>query len=179
MSFLKMANFVIVIVACILFSFWMGMRLYKKNRSNLDAHINARKVYPQKIRFAFAWIIYSLLNCLPFIPIFWLLERNHPAYPLVGLLLVYVSMTFSVYPYYTLSRDDEKITGATLWSLMWRREEIKLSEIDQEGIWRRNFGNLLGITILFSTQGKKILTLGLSRLQILEVLESEKDNSRI
>lgn len=174
MGSLKTTDYLIalIIAGCIVFSFWADMRLYKKNKSKVDAHVNAQKIYPQKTRFVFAWIIYSLLFCLPVIPIFWLLEHDNPVLPAIGLYLVFLFSLFSVYPYYTLTKDEEKITGATLWSWMWRREEIKFSEIDSDKIQHRNFGRLLSITVLFSKQGKKILTLGLSRSQISEILKS-------
>jgi hypothetical protein len=147
-----------------------------KKRSSLPA---VEKIYPQKIRFLFAWMIYSYLIFIPFIPVLWFLERESPTfsylweYPLVMLFI-----SIPGYIDFTLSIDDEKVEGPAQWGWLRRKEQIRLSDIDPKKVSRQSLGRLLGITIIHSADRKKILTLGLSDDQILHILKSIKSDNR-
>jgi hypothetical protein len=167
--------FIFVVIGFVAFAFWFFFSLHKKNKTNLNARINSAKIYPYRLKYAFALMIYYLCQFSTFVPILWLLKTL--TFSFVWLFpLLYLFMLIPAYPYYTLSVDSEKISGATLWGWLWRREEINLSEIHKEKVLRQNFGKLLGITIFYSIHGKKILTLGLDNLQISKILNLVKNS---
>ncbi len=148
---------------------------YRKHKSNLDSHLNSLKFSPQKVRFTFAIFFYYLLGFILFAPIYWILigKDDFLFYYLCLFLLTFFSRTISEYPYFTLVIDDNKISGAKLLG-GWRREEITLSEINQDKVLQQNPGSFFGITILYSIQGRKILTLGLDKGQVTKIMEFAK-----
>jgi hypothetical protein len=137
------------------------------------------KIYPSKIRFFFAYFIWLCSILLPFILVLSLISQKRPDYSgLWYVLPIFLIGPIISYPYYTLSIDHEKISGGTLWGWLWRIEEIKLSEISREKTASQTLGKLIGITVIYSMQGKKILTLGLNDSQISKILESSKDDNK-
>jgi hypothetical protein len=105
----------------------------------------------------------------------WLMTRQAPdEFTFWSLPVLTLFLCLITYPYYTLSTDGIIISGATRWGWFWRREEIRLTDIDAEKVMEQTLGRSLGIVIIYSTQGKKILTLGLSDSQISGILESAR-----
>jgi hypothetical protein len=150
---------------------------YRKHKSNLDSHLNSLKFFPQKTRFTIAIFFYYLFGFILFSPIYWIIMRQggFPFYYSFFFLLIFLPSTISEYPCFTLSIDDKKMRGARLLG-GWSREEIFLSEINQDKVLQKNLVGFLGITIFYSTQGKKILTLGLDNGQITKILELAKSS---
>ena len=174
---------VFMFVGCVAVLAWLTYLNYKKAKKNLDNYTSANKIYPNKFRFAVALLLYVLFLFTLYSPIFWLMETKLMKHekPLVFLLAIpafYLLEIIPSYPYYAVSVDNKKISGAPLWG-RWerRREEIELSEINQDKIVQNNFWKFLGITILYSKQGKKILTLGLNDIQLLNILESVRNEA--
>ncbi len=84
----------------------------------------------------------------------------------------------SAYPYYTLALYKSKLNGATQWSWRWRRIEIPFDQIDKDRTLRQPLGKLLGIIIIYSISGEKILTLGLNAQEITEIMNSANEAER-
>jgi hypothetical protein len=138
----------------------------------------AEKIRPSIIRYLFAFFAWCCLILAPFILVILLIPNKRTDFSGFWFFLAFFLFEAVVlYPYHTLSIDGEKISGATLWGWLWRREEIRLSEISRERIMKQNLGRLAGITILYSKQGEKILTLGLSDSQISRIMELSKDKN--
>ncbi len=160
-------------IGVVIFGFWTFSSLYIRNKANLNAHIDSVKIFPNKVKFVFSFLIVNLCFFVPSIPLFWLMESRNPTYFYLWLFpLLFLFMSVPAYPYFTLSTDQKCVTGPTLWGWRWRREAMKFSEINQDKVLHQNLGKFFGITILYSKEGKKILTLGLEYFQISEILEA-------
>lgn len=69
-------------------------------------------------------------------------QGGFPFYYLFFFLLIFLTRTISEYPCFTLSIDDKKMRGARLLG-GWSREEIFLSEINQDKVLQKNLVGFL------------------------------------
>lgn len=139
---------------------------YKQNANRLNAFVGARMVKPDKARFALAWFIYFLAFYIPTMLIVWIYKKENVYFYAEIILLICVFQAPAIYPYYIVAVFNDKINGATQWGWIGNRAEIRLDEIDKENLARQRLGKKLGITVIHSTGGIKILTLGLSEKQL-------------
>ncbi len=163
-----------IVTGIIVFAIFTYYSIYSKNVRNLNAYGASKIVKPNKMRFILAWFGY---NFIPYVLAFlfiWLVEKEFPSHFAWILPLMMLSIAPLAYPYYALALYDGKINGATQWGWLWKRVEIRFNEIDKDKVVGQSFGRLLGITLIYSTSGVKLLTLGLSHKQLSEILESAK-----
>ena len=126
---------------------------------------------PAKSRFVLAWFVYKLKFLIPPILILWLFTRDEEfaiawliILPILLLSLGIVGV--AAYPYYTITVLDDRINGPTRWGTFWMRIDMRFDEIDREKTLRQQFGRKLGMTVIHSRSGEKILTLGLDDEQL-------------
>ncbi|MFT3894143.1 MAG: hypothetical protein QM730_21130 [Anaerolineales bacterium] len=132
-------------------------------------------IYPNKIRFMFSFFMYCLLFLIPMAAVLsFFTGKALDLGSYIPVFLIYLFSSYVSYPFYSLTKDQEIISGATVWGNRNHREQIKLSDIDYEKTFRQKLGKILGIYVIYSKQGKKILTLGLNDLQISIILEFAK-----
>lgn len=158
-----------IIAACIAYDY----HLYRTHKAQLDDYENSRRFPPNRSRYLFAWSLWILCFCIPIILLFWFIRKDFP-HNLWIVPLILLPIAFPEYPFYTIVTWNGKINGPGVWN-SWaggkrRRVEINLKDIDKEKVLRRNPGAFLGITILYSKSGAKILTLGLDKWQLEEIL---------
>jgi hypothetical protein len=154
-----------------LIAFWaiVNYFIYRRNVKRLHASIDSQLVKPEKVRFVFSWLIFSLIAYIPAVLILWLIEKEFPFIFAWLMPLLLLSIAPAAYPYYIVAVSNDKINGATRWGWLWKRNEIRLDEIDEEKLSHQHLGKKLGITVIHSTGGIKILTLGLSGQQLSEI----------
>ncbi len=115
----------------------------------------------------------SLELLIPATLILWLITKDDVylviVWSIVMLLLLGV-MGVIAYPYYTLAVLEDGINGPTRWGWFWKRIDIRFDEIDRERTLGQRLGRKLGMTVIHSRRGKKILTLGLDEQQLEELV---------
>lgn len=171
MNSIAMTIFVSCLIAGLM-AFWViaNYFIYRRNVKRLNASINSKMVKPGKVRFVFSWFIFGLLGYIPGVLLVWFIEKGFP-FTFAGLMFVMLwSFAPAAYPYYTVAITSDKINGATKWGWFWKRTEIRLDEIDKEKLSRQPLGKKLGVVVIHSTKGTKILTLGLSEQQLAEII---------
>ena len=173
----------LVFVLMIAFPLSINFAIYQNNKFNLNSYRGSRQIKPNKARYAFSCFVYCLFNVALFIPLIWTIFSYDVLFDLVWIIpLVLLAMLLilipSAYPYYTIAIYDGKINGATLLGWMWRRAEFNLAEINKHKVLSQNLGKKLGITVIHSTSGIKILALGLDETQLAEILTSSSGNSQ-
>lgn len=170
-----------VIVAGIALDVFVFCRTYRKNVNVLNVDEGALKIQPQKSRFIISWLVFYTATAIPVFWVVWFLPfDNEFFYSLLFLFpILLVFNFFLAYPYYTVIILDSKINGATLWGWMWKRTEISINDVDKEKVLQRNLWRSLGITVMKSASGTKILTLGLDDSQIKQIFEyADKDDGK-
>ena len=146
--------------------------VYKENVKRLNACTDSQMVKPHKVRFVFSWLIYGLTSLVPAVLLLWLFQKEFP-YIFTWLMpLLFLSLAPSAYPYYIVAVHNDRINGATRWGWLWKRTEIRLDDIDIDRIARQSIGIKLGVTVIHSKSGTKILTLGLDEKQLDGILDS-------
>ncbi len=145
--------------------------IYRRNQKRLNDITTSQVVKPGKGRFAFSWFVYTLAGYIPAVLIIWLVEKEFPYVFACLMPPLLLSFAFPVYPYYNIAILSNKINGATQWGWLWKRAEIIFHEMDKEKTLRQNLGKTLGITVIHSISGVKILTLGLDNKQLLGILD--------
>jgi hypothetical protein len=154
-----------VIVVCVITSYG----IYRRNVERLKACADSKIVRPGKVRYVLAFFVYTLISYIPAVLLIWLIEKESSLVFALITLVFLLSFSPASYPYYTLSVSSEKVNGATMWGWLWKRTEIRLDEIDKEKLSSQWLGKKLGIMVIHSTSGTKILTLGLNDGQLLVV----------
>ena len=158
-----------MVLGLIVFFVIVNYFVYRRNVKRLNASIDSKLVKPNKGRFVFSWFIYSLIGYIPAVLFVWLIEQEFPLTFAWLMPVLLLSFTLSAYPYYIVAVSSAKINGATRWGWLWKRTEIRFDEIDKEKFSRQHLGKKLGITVIHSINGIKILTLGLSDQQLSEI----------
>lgn len=146
--------------------------LYRKNKSALLTHENAVIVAPSKLRFLRSWYIYFLAGLILIPLLLWKINAPGDVFWVSSLLLpiLWLFSAISTHPYYPLSIYDNKLAGATVGGLGWKRTEISFSDIDKGRINRHSLLSKLGIVLFHSMNGETILALGLDESQVSQVL---------
>lgn len=176
-----------LILGFLLFYAVMFYFIYRKNKISLEIYKDSVKIRPSSLNFTFSWFAYSMYYFVPSIPILclilWFINKQsvEEMIKTVGLFALFMpiyllSLSVPAYPYYVLAIYDEKINGATLLGWRWRRTEINFTDIDKDKILHQSFGRKIGVTVIHSKSEVKILTLGLSDVQLSEILVLAKKN---
>jgi len=158
-----------LVIGLIAFLIIVNYFVYRRNIKRLHVSFDSQMVKPSKVRFAFSWFVFSLIGYIPAVLILWLIEQKFPFVFVWIMPLLLLSFAPAAYPYYIVVVSSDKINGATRWGWLWKRTEIRLNEIDKEKLLQQQLGKKLGITVIHSTSGIKILTLGLSDQQLSEI----------
>jgi hypothetical protein len=171
----------IIFLACfviVLITFWIIINyfIYRRNVKRLDALMASQVVKPGKARFAFSWFVFTLVAYIPAVLMLWVIEIEFPYIFAWIMPLMLLSLAPPAYPYYNLAIFPNKINGATQWGWLWNRTEINFHEIDTAKTLRQHLGRTLGITVIHSTNGVKILTLGLDDNQLSGILDLANKN---
>lgn len=152
--------------------------LYRRNVARLNAYEPSIVLKPRKARFMLSWSVVYLSIALLCVLVLWLIERNLTRYYFLPVLLLQLVLAPVAYPYYTIGISNGKLNGAALWGWLWLRVEIGLDEIDLDKVLRQKFGRKLGVTVIHSTTGAKILALGLDGTQVAKILEFSSKYNR-
>lgn len=171
----------LIIVAGIAIDVFIFYRTYKKIVNALNVDEGALKIQPRKSRFIISWFVFYTATAIPAYLVVWFLPLDKELfYILLALFpILLVSLFFLAYPYYTVIILNSTINGATLWGWMWKRTEISINDVDKEKVLQRNLWRNLGITVIKSTNGTKILTLGLDDSQTKHIFEyAHKDDGK-
>ena len=177
----SMLQTMIIFLSCFvigLIAVWIIVNyfIYRRNVKRLDALMASQVIKPDKARFAFSWFILTLAAYIPAILVLWVIEKEFPyifAWLMPPMLL---SLAPPAYPYYNIAILHNKINGATQWGWLWKRTEINFHEIDKAKILHQRLGKKVGITVIHSTNGVKILTLGLDDKQLSGILDLANKN---
>jgi hypothetical protein len=145
--------------------------IYRNNKINLGIHKNANYFRPGIIRFIFSWYIYSLWFFIPVSLIILFIGKDSVIEFLIILFILYLLSAFPVYPYYTVIVDENKLIGPSLWSWRWNHIEINSADVNKVKVFSNNIGKIFGISIIYSKDGNKVLTLGLDNSQISQILD--------
>ena len=157
------------VIGAFVFLIVVNYFIYRRNVKRLNASIDSQMVKPNKARFAFSWFVISLIGYIPAVLMLWLIEQRVPFIFAWLMPLLLLSFAPTAFPYYIVAVSSDKINGATKWGWLWKRTEIRLDEIDQKKLLHQKLGKQLGITVIHSTHGTKILTLGLNDQQLSEI----------
>jgi hypothetical protein len=176
-------NVMIFPLICILLgsvALWLFVNyfIYRRNVDRLNVYKTPITFRPRKVNFAFSWFIYCLIVSIPFVLILWLIERKFPITYIWVMPILMAFLAPAAYPYYTIGISSGKLNGATQWGWMWRRTEINLNEIDKDKVLRQKLGRRFGVTVIHSTAGIKILTIGLDDTQISRILGPSNEISQ-
>ncbi len=159
-----------MVLGSIIFFVALNYFIYQRNVKRLNTATDSQMIKPGKVRFVLSSLAYALIFYILAVLFLWLYEKEFPyAYAwLMPLLLLF--LVPATYPYYVVAVSSDKINGATRWGWLWKRTEIRLDEIDKEKLFQQRLGKKLGVVVIHSTNGAKILTLGLSEQQLMEII---------
>ena len=169
--FIIFAAFFVLIWAVMIYT------VYRKNKANLEAQNMGVRIKPIISRFLLSWYIYLLFFFVPLLPIVWFIPEIGKQTFIASLVIMPIMWLFfsiAAYPYYVLVAYEQKLNGATLSGMFWKRTEMNISEIDADNVLRQNLGRKFGIVVFRSKSGTKILSLGLEDVQVMNILEMSR-----
>lgn len=166
-----------MVLGSIIFFVAVNYYIYRRNIKRLNAAKDSQMIRPSKFRFVLSWFAYGFIFYILAVLFLWLYEKELSYIYMWLMPLMFLITAPAAYPYYIVAASSDKVNGATRWGWLWKRTEIRLDEIDKEKLSRQRFGKKLGVTVIYSTNGTKILTLGLSEQQLSEIVMLAKKAS--
>ena len=143
--------------------------IYQRNVKRLNTVVDSQMIKPGKARFVLSSLAYAFIFYILAVLFLWFYEKEFPYVYAWLMPILILLMTPAAYPYYILAVSSDKVNGATRWGWLWKRTEIRLDEIDKDKLFQQHLGRKLGVVVIHSTKGTKILTLGLSEKQLSEI----------
>ena len=167
-----------MVLGLIIFFVAVNYFIYQRNVKRLNTAVDSQRIKPGKVRFFFSWFMYSLIGYIPAMLILWIIEKEFPLIFIWLMPILLLSFAPAAYPYYVVAVSNDRVNGATRWGWLWKRTEIRFDEIDKEKLSKQRLGKKLGVTVIHSTNGIKILTLGLSDQQLSQITTPANKASR-